>query len=91
MQIDVYKRQVLGGAGNAVKNMILEAGIAPRAKVQDLSTAQRCANYTQSLVDVTEAFELGMSAHMRSADGKFTGHVVGVDVYKRQIIHSAPD
>lgn len=75
---DGFGHAVLGGAGNAVKNMILEAGIAPRAKVQDLSTAQRCANYTQSLVDVTEAFELGMSAHMRSADGKFTGHVVGV-------------
>lgn len=75
---DGFGHAVLGGAGNAVKNMILEAGIAPRAKVQDLSTAQRCANYAQSLVDVTEAFELGMSAHMRSADGKFTGHVVGV-------------
>ena len=74
---DGFGHAVLGGAGNAVKN-ILEAGIAPRAKVQDLSTAQRCANYTQSLVDVTEAFELGMSAHMRCADGKFTGHVVGV-------------
>lgn len=75
---DGFGHAVLGGAGNALKNMILEAGIAPRAKVQDLSTAQRCANYLQSDVDVTEAFQLGMSAHMRSADGKFTGQVVGV-------------
>ncbi len=75
---DGFGHAVLGGAGNAVKNMILEAGIAPRAKVQDLSTAQRCANYLQSEVDVTEAFQLGMSAHMRSMNPAFTGQVVGV-------------
>lgn len=75
---DGFGHAVLGGAGNALKNMILDAGIAPRAKVQDLSTAQRCANYLQSYVDVEEAFKLGMSGHMRSADGAFTGQVVGV-------------
>ncbi|MEG0823323.1 MAG: diphosphate--fructose-6-phosphate 1-phosphotransferase [Erysipelotrichaceae bacterium] len=75
---DGFGHAVLGGAGQALKNMIIEAGIAPRAKVQDLSTAQRCANYTQSLVDVDEAFKLGMSAHMRSACSTFTGQVVGV-------------
>ena len=75
---DGFGHAVLGGAGENLKNMILEAGIAPRAKVQDLSTAARSSNFAQSLVDVTEAFELGMSAHSRSADGKFTGHVVAV-------------
>ncbi|MDF9823788.1 6-phosphofructokinase [Breznakia sp. PF5-3] len=75
---DGFGHAVLGGAGNALKNMILDAGIAPRAKVQDLSTAQRCANYLQSYVDVEEAFKLGMSGHMRSADKDFTGQVVGV-------------
>lgn len=75
---DGFGHAVLGGAGNALKNMILEAGIAPRAKVQDLSTAQRCANYTQSFVDVDEAFKLGMSGHMRSTCPTFTGQVVGV-------------
>ena len=75
---DGFGHAVLGGAGNALKEMIIEAGIAPRAKVQDLSTAQRCANYLQSEVDVTEAFELGMSAHMRSANPAYTGQVVGV-------------
>lgn len=75
---DGFGHAVLGGAGNALKNMILESGVAPRVKVQDLSTAQRCANYLQSLVDVEEAFKLGMSAHMRSAAPDFTGQVVGV-------------
>lgn len=75
---DGFGHAVLGGAGNALKEMIIEAGIAPRAKVQDLSTAQRCANFVQSEVDVTEAFELGMSAHMRSGNPNYTGQVVGV-------------
>ncbi|MFV0381673.1 MAG: diphosphate--fructose-6-phosphate 1-phosphotransferase [Breznakia sp.] len=75
---DGFGHAVLGGAGNALKEIILEEGIAPRAKVQDLSTAQRCANYLQSYVDVDEAFKLGMSGHFRSANKDFTGQVVGV-------------
>lgn len=75
---DGFGHAVLGGAGNAVKNMILESGSAKRVKVQDLSTAQRCFATGQSLVDVEESFKLGMSAHMRSTDGVFTGKMVGV-------------
>ena len=47
-------------------------------EVQDLSSAQRSHASEQSLVDVTESFRLGMSAHMRSADKAFTGKMVGV-------------
>ena len=36
-------------------------------------------NFAQSLTDVTEAYELGMSAHMRSADPAFTAQVVGIE------------
>lgn len=75
---DGFGHAQLGGAGNAIKNMILENGISERCKVQDLSTAQRCFASEQSLVDVTESFQLGMSAHMRSTDGKFTGKMVGL-------------
>ena len=75
---DGFGHAQLGGAGNAIKNMILEAGAAERCKVQDLSTAQRCFASEQSLVDVNESFQLGMSAHMRSTDGKFTGKMVGL-------------
>lgn len=83
---DTFGHAVLGGAGNALKDMILAAGISERAKVQDLSNAQRSHASEQSLVDVTESFELGMSAHMRSANPEFTGMMVGVkrragDVY----------
>ena len=75
---DGFSHAVLGGAGATLKQMIVDAGIVPRGVVQDLSRAARSSNFAQSLVDVTEAYELGMSAHMRSADPSFTGAVVGV-------------
>ncbi len=75
---DGFAHAVLGGAAQTLKQMIVDAGIAPRGVVQDLSRAARSSNFAQSLVDVTEAYELGLSAHMRSADPAFTGQVVGV-------------
>lgn len=75
---DGFGHAVLGGAANAVKDLILNSGAANRCKVQDLSTAQRCHSTEQSLVDVEESFKLGMSAHMRSANPSFTGQMVGV-------------
>ena len=58
--------------------MILESGVAKRAKVQDMSTLQRCYSACQSKVDVEESFRLGMSAHMHSMDPTFTGKMVAV-------------
>ncbi|MEF9875685.1 MAG: diphosphate--fructose-6-phosphate 1-phosphotransferase [Gordonibacter sp.] len=75
---DGFAHAVLGGAALTLKQMIVDAGIVPRGVVQDLSRAARSSNFAQSLVDVTEAYELGMSAHMRSANPAFTGHVVGI-------------
>lgn len=75
---DTFGHAILGGAGHAIREMILEAGVSERAKVQDLSNAQRSHATEQSLVDVTESFNLGMSAHMRSVDPDFTGKMVGV-------------
>ena len=75
---DGFAHAVLGGAGATLKQMIIDAGIVPRGVVQDLSRAARSSNFAQSLVDVTEAYELGMSAHMRSANPAFTSAVVGI-------------
>ncbi len=75
---DGFAHAVLGGAALTLKQMIVDAGIAPRGVVQDLSRAARSSNFAQSKVDVTEAFDLGISAHMRSADPTFTAKVVGV-------------
>jgi len=75
---DGFGHAILGGAAKALENMILTTSTASRCKIQDLSTAQRCHASEQSLVDVTESFNLGMSAHMRTADKAFTGKMVGV-------------
>ena len=75
---DGFGHAILGGAANAIRDMILMTKTASRCKVQDLSTAQRCHASEQSLVDVEESFNLGMSAHMHSMNKTFTGHMVGV-------------
>ncbi len=75
---DGFAHAILGGAAQTLKQMIIDEGIAPRGIVQDLSRAARSSNFAQSKVDVTEAYELGLSAHFRSADPAFTAQVVGV-------------
>jgi len=75
---DGFGHAILGGAGQALRSLILENKAASRVKVQDLSTAQRCAVQCQSLVDVEESFNLGMSAHMHSMDPSFTGYMVAL-------------
>ena len=74
---DGFGHAVLGGAGNAIKEIILDSKTAERCKVQDLVQLKESCDRT-ILVDVTESFRLGMSAHMRSADKNFTGMMVGV-------------
>lgn len=75
---DTFGHAVLGGAGQAIRDIILDNNAASRVKVQDLSTAQRSHATEQSLIDVEESFKLGMSAHMRSMDPSFTGKMVGM-------------
>ena len=73
---DIFGHAVLGGAGKALEQMILDEDVCTRVKVQDLSTAQRCHASEQSQIDVIESFRLGLSAHMRSMDKSFTGKMV---------------
>ncbi len=75
---DQFGHAVLGGAGDALKEMIIESGVAPRCKVQDLASTQRSHATEQSLPDRTEAYRLGLSAHMHSADKSFTGKMVAM-------------
>ncbi len=75
---DGFSHAVLGGAAITLRHTIVDAGIVPRGVVQDLSRAARSSNFCQSAVDIAEAYELGLSAHMRSADPRFTGQVIGL-------------
>ena len=91
---DTFGHAVLGGSGDALREMILKAGISERAKVQNLSNAQRSHATEQSKVDVEESFNLGMSAHMRSVDPAFTGKTVilnRVEGDKYDVVYSATD
>ncbi len=75
---DLFGHAVLGGAGKALEEMILDSGVCARCKVMDLSSSQRCHATEQSAVDVNESFRLGLSAHMRSMDPSFTGKMVSI-------------
>ena len=88
---DGFAHAVLGGAGLTLKQMIVDAGIAPRGVVQDLSRAARSSNFAMSKVDYDEAYELGLSAHMHACDETFTAKVVGVKRGETQSGEYAPE
>jgi len=71
---DSFGHAQLGGAGNALKNIITESGITKRVKVLELSTLQRSAFHLASEVDLEEAFKLGERALLLARDGE-TGKV----------------
>lgn len=71
---DSFGHAQLGGAGNALKNIIVSAGVTSRVKVLELSTLQRSAFHLASEVDLLEAFRLGERALLMSKDGE-TGKV----------------
>ena len=75
---DLFGHAVLGGAGDALAAIIKEEDIAPRVKVQDLALIQRSHSTEQSLIDRTEAYRLGLSAHMYANDKDFNGKMVGI-------------
>lgn len=75
---DTFNHAILGGAGMALKQMIIDEGICERVKVQDMGTMARCNAASISRTDVEESFKLGMSAHMRSMDKNFTGKMVAL-------------
>ncbi len=71
---DAFGHAQLGGAGNALKNIITDSGITKRVKVLELSTLQRSAFHLASEVDLEEAFKLGERALLLARDGE-TGKV----------------
>ncbi len=71
---DTFGHAQLGGAGNALKNIIVSSGLTSRVKVLELSTLQRSAFHLASEVDIEEAFNLGGRALLMAKDGE-TGKV----------------
>ncbi len=75
---DGFEHASLGGAGGALKNMIIEAELCNRCRVLNLSTSQRCSVTDLSLCDIRESFELGKYAHECSKEKMFTGKMVAL-------------
>ena len=71
---DTFGHAQLGGAGNALKNIIVSSGLTSRVKVLELSTLQRSAFHLASEVDLEEAFHLGERALLLAKEGE-TGKV----------------
>ena len=71
---DTFGHAQLGGAANALKNIIEDSGLTKRIKVLELSTLQRSAFHLASPLDVDEAYTLGANALVMAKNGE-TGRV----------------
>ena len=71
---DSFGHAQLGGAGNAIKHIVMDNGITQRVKVLELSVLQRCAFHCVSSIDQTEAVTLGAKALELAVAGE-TGKV----------------
>lgn len=67
---DRFGHAQLGGAGNALKELIVDQGITKRVKVLELSVLQRSAFHQVSPVDHAEARALGANALLLAQAGE---------------------
>ncbi|ADL51350.1 6-phosphofructokinase [Clostridium cellulovorans] len=74
---DNFGHNQLGGVGNVLKELIINAGITNRVKTLELGVMQRCAMHCASLTDLEEAHTVGRSAVSFSISGA-TGKMVGI-------------
>ena len=66
---DTFGHAQLGGAGQKLRQMLIDSGIIKRVKCVELNILQRCAAHVSSEVDVNEAFELGANAVKFASQG----------------------
>lgn len=67
--VDSFGHVSLSGAGHYMANMAAKA-LKCKARCVELSTLQRCSSHISSLVDTTEAFQVGSAAVQAGFDGK---------------------
>lgn len=75
---DNFGHAQLGGVGNYLKLLILEAGITKRVKSLELSVLQRCAMHCASETDLNEAYNAGKAALKYAVEGE-TGKMVSIN------------
>lgn len=75
---DNFGHAQLGGVGNFLKTLIINAGITKRVKSLELGVLQRCSMHCASKVDIDEAFNAGYEGLKYSLDIKNTGKMVAI-------------
>lgn len=74
---DNFGHAQLGGVGNYLKEIIVQAGITKRVKVLELGVLQRCAMHSNSKIDLDEAYMVGRDA-LNFAHQGATGYMVAI-------------
>ena len=74
---DNFGHSQLGGVGQYLKALIVQAGITKRVKALELGVLQRCAMHCSSTIDVEEAIMVGRDALKYSKDDN-SGFMVAI-------------
>ena len=74
---DNFGHSQLGGVGQHLRQLILDAGITTRVKALELGVLQRCAMHCASQIDIDEAFNAGYEALKYAAEGH-NGYMVAI-------------
>ena len=74
---DKFGHSQLGGVGETLKKLIIDAGITNRVKALELGVLQRCAMHCSSEIDIEEAFKTGYEALKYALEGN-NGYMVAI-------------
>ena len=74
---DTFGHAQLGGVGEYLRRLIVNAGICNRVKALELGVLQRCAMHCSSEIDIDEAYATGYEALKYAKDGN-NGYMVAI-------------
>ena len=74
---DNFGHTQLGGVGEYLKRLIVNAGICNRVKALELGVLQRCAMHCSSEIDIDEAYATGYEALNYAVEGN-NGYMVAI-------------
>ena len=74
---DNFGHAQLGGVGEYLRRLIVNAGICSRVKALELGVLQRCAMHCSSEIDIDEAYAIGYEALKYANEGN-NGYMVAI-------------
>lgn len=75
---DNFGHAQLGGVGNYLKTLIINAGITKRVKALELGVIQRCSMHIASKIDLEESYMVGKAALTYAYEGN-SGYMVAIN------------